>query len=432
MSDVLKDLPVISNNNNDKIGPVLDAQNTSLDNVLRLLIKDKYTKDTFKGITGFQGIVLRTVVDPTSFDYVQRTEVIKKENNNTVNPVKYKVWIPGPLYSIFVQPQTFDESPQDKALIDILPDFSTSNTLIDTLAPGDIVWVSFGNIDSFKDPVIQYSFSAIKNNSAGGTPNAAPRASEVFKSGPFPPNDTPVLAGDVAPSLKLNPLDAHWCIAPVEKAQKCVGNVETYNRIINQFGIGTNNDDTNFRYKPKSGETFCNIFVYDVCCAYGAKYPYWTDEAYNEEPRGNAIFYEGFTGNIKGGTRTQFGQPGNVQLSSVYAKTAFENNANKNYEWMKKFASKNGWRTVNAESAQISANNGFLTIGLLKGKPGKKEGGALGAGHAWIIRPTKSGAVEKGKIYVAEAGANCNNGHFFGTGNPTWTYYTIDCPENKS
>lgn len=180
----LQDLSVIANNNNDKIGPALDVQNTSLENVLRLLIKDKYTKDTFKGVTGFQGIVLRTIHDPSNYDYSQRVGVIKKQDGVVIPQTKYKVWIPGPLYSIFIQPQTFDETPQDKALIDVLPDFSIASNIFDVFAPGDIVWVSFGNIDSFKDPVIEYSFSPIKDNTVSANPNTSgnspPNPSQAF------------------------------------------------------------------------------------------------------------------------------------------------------------------------------------------------------------------------------------------------------------
>jgi hypothetical protein len=423
----ISDIPVIDTSVQDKIGPTLDSQHTSLDNVLNLLVKDKYTRDTFKGISGFQGVVLRVITEPKLFEYSSRTEILNpKETAQTTT--KYKVWVLGPLYSIFVQPETYDETPEDKLLIDALPDFSISKNIDSSLSVGEIVWVSFGNTSNFKDPIIQYTFFPTQQNTAGQSGENVGKPSGAFAGGPLPPNNTPVLAGNVPPSLQANPSANGWVISPVEKAQRCIGNVDTYNRIINQFGIKTGNQDSNYRYVPKIAngkpQTYCNIFVWDVCCAYGAKYPYWLNK------KGEVIFYEGFTGN-NGSNRTLFGQPGNVQLSSVYATDAFENNANGNYDWMINNASKNGWREVDAKGAQEAANKGFLTIGLLKGKPRESRGGALGAGHAWIIRPTPDGKVVDGAIYISQAGARCTNGQWWSPIKPIWKFYTVDCPENK-
>ena len=180
----INEIPIIDTSVQDKIGPTLDSQHTNLDNALRLLIKDKYTRDTFKGVSGFQGVVLRVIVDTKNFEYSSRTEILTSNNITT----KYKVWVLGPLYSIFVQPETYDETPEDKLLIDALPDFSVSKNVDTPLSPGEIVWVSFGNTSNFKDPVIEYSFfsslqaTATSTGINGGIPSQVTKPSNNFNN----------------------------------------------------------------------------------------------------------------------------------------------------------------------------------------------------------------------------------------------------------
>jgi LAS superfamily LD-carboxypeptidase LdcB len=183
----ISEIPIIDTSAQDKIGPTLDSQHTSLDNVLRLLIKDKYTRDTFKGVSGFQGVVLRVIDDTKKFEYSPRTEILKPKDSNNIT-TKYKVWVLGPLYSIFLQPETYDETPEDKLLIDALPDFSVNKNIETPLTPGEIVWVSFGNTSNFKDPVIEYSFfSSVQQTAAatginGGVPNQVTKPSNNFNN----------------------------------------------------------------------------------------------------------------------------------------------------------------------------------------------------------------------------------------------------------
>jgi LAS superfamily LD-carboxypeptidase LdcB len=176
----ISDIPVIDTSTQDKIGPTLDSQHTSLDNVLSLLIKDKYTRDTFKGISGFQGVILRVITEPRLFEYSPRTEILNP-NGSSQTTTKYKVWVLGPLYSIFLQPETFDETPEDKLLIDALPDFSISKNIDANLSVGEIVWVSFSNTSNFKDPIIQYSFFSTLKNTASSTGNNGGTAISVTK-----------------------------------------------------------------------------------------------------------------------------------------------------------------------------------------------------------------------------------------------------------
>lgn len=177
-------LPIIDNSSNEIVGPVLDSQTTSLENVLRLLIKDKYTKDTLSGVTGFQGVVLRAITDPRLLEYSNRTEATSITNKTLI---KYKVWVMGPIFSIFRQPKDFN----DYMAIEALPDFSTSREIGDRqLAPGELVWVTFGNNNNFKDPVIQYSYTDGPTGtvSQGAIPNPA-----ASPSGNFPINNPKIL-----------------------------------------------------------------------------------------------------------------------------------------------------------------------------------------------------------------------------------------------
>ncbi len=432
-----------------KVGPVLDTQNTTLENVLRLLIKDKYTPNILDGVSGYQGIVLRVINEKQKFEYSNRTEISTR--GGVVVP-KYKVWVPGPVFSIFRKPLTFDENPDDRLLIDLLPDFSAANTINRGLNVGEAVWVTFGNQSNFKDPVIEYAIIDVPN----GTATPPPVAAAGTPSGAFPPNQPPPTPSEIAsskslsalprdgkplgprptapPTMQGNPSDNKFAIYPVMKGDKCKGDPELYLKIAKQFDV-----ENNFRYAQTSlprteigpdgkyivvsryNQTYCNIFVWDVCCAYGAKYPYMVD---SKRPDSNPIFYEGFTGN-------NIGQPGNIPLSSVSNKTCFQGTALMQYNWMiyGNNAKKAGWRKVNVEEAQNRANQGFLTWGAFQ-EP---------SSHVWLVipDPERKPLDRKKGIFMAQAGARNVFGvyseiaKFSGWIGGKAHYWTVDCDSTQ-
>lgn len=199
---VLDDIPVIYNQQTDVTTPPIDSQHTTVENVLRLLIKDKYTPDTFKNAKGWQGVVMREVVNPKNFEYSTRTEVDKLKGPSYV-PKKYKVFLLNGPGLIFERPKTYDGTSEDTKIIDALDDYTTSPMFNGTLAVGSNIWISNEN---YRDRVIEYSFSPTVDKSVAQAPTPAsagainqtntPAPSAAFKS-PTLPKSGPVTLGKI-------------------------------------------------------------------------------------------------------------------------------------------------------------------------------------------------------------------------------------------
>ncbi len=137
-----------------------------------------------------------------------------------------------------------------------------------------------------------------------------------------------------------------------------------YDQVLNQFGVGSNP-----RYRPRGGNTYCNIFVWDATRAMGAEIPHWVD---------------------RNGNAARVGAPG-----------AWEMDANDTNRWLHNQGAANGWRRVSASQAQAHANSGAPAVVSWK-NPG-------GIGHIGMIRP---GTVTNRGPALAQAGRNnFNNGH---------------------
>ncbi len=139
---------------------------------------------------------------------------------------------------------------------------------------------------------------------------------------------------------------------------------ERYDQVLNQFGVGSNP-----RYRPRGGNTYCNIFAWDATRAMGAEIPHWVDQS------GNA--------------------------ARVGARGAWEMDANDTNRWLHNQGAANGWRQVSASQAQANANNGAPSVVSWK-NPG-------GIGHIGMIRP---GTITNRGPALAQAGSNnFNNRH---------------------
>lgn len=138
--------------------------------------------------------------------------------------------------------------------------------------------------------------------------------------------------------------------------------VTRYNDAINQFAVGVNP-----RYAKRNGNTYCNIFVWDVTRAMGAEIPHWVD--------GN-------------------GNPVGVGKGR-------ELSANGVCSWLKNHGARFGWKKVSAAEAQAAANQGKPVVSSWH-NPG-------GIGHVGIVRP---GEITDRGPAAAQAGAkNFNRGH---------------------
>jgi peptidoglycan hydrolase-like protein with peptidoglycan-binding domain len=139
---------------------------------------------------------------------------------------------------------------------------------------------------------------------------------------------------------------------------------ETYDRVIDQFGVGTNP-----RYERRNGNTYCNIFAWDVTRAMGAEVPHWV---------------------------RRDGSP-----AQAFERGAHEMNGNETARWLERHGSRYGWRRATAEEAQDAANGGRPAV-VARHNPG-------GVGHIAVVRP---GEITDRGPAIAQAGArNFNNGH---------------------
>ena len=154
------------------------------------------------------------------------------------------------------------------------------------------------------------------------------------------------------------PVDAPVQSQPGDRSRR------RYDQVLNQFGVGSNP-----RYRPRGGNTYCNIFVWDATRAMGAEIPHWVDR------NGNA--------------------------ARVGAQGAWEMDANDTNRWLHNHGAANGWRRVSASEAQAHANSGAPSVVSWK-NPG-------GIGHIGMIRP---GTVTSRGPALAQAGRNnFNNRH---------------------
>ncbi len=153
---------------------------------------------------------------------------------------------------------------------------------------------------------------------------------------------------------------------------------DAYNSVIDQFSV-----DNNPRYARREGNTYCNIFAWDVTRAMGAEIPHWVDGA---------------------GNPTGVGQ-------------GRELDANGGHRWLEQHGPRHGWREVSAAEAQALANQGHPTVASWN-NPG-------GIGHIAVVRPGEDNG--RGPA-IAQAGAsNFNNGHVRDSfGNAPVKYFVND------
>ena len=138
-----------------------------------------------------------------------------------------------------------------------------------------------------------------------------------------------------------------------------------YSQLINQFAVGHNP-----RYLPGDGNTYCNIFAWDVSRAMGAELPHWVDSS------------------------------GNIAVP--FAPNANEININGGVNWINDHGVPQlGWQRSNPQQAQDAANNGKTAVVMWKNT-------GSGHGHIAVVRP---GSMNGGPE-IAQAGRhNFNDGH---------------------
>jgi len=182
------------------------------------------------------------------------------------------------------------------------------------------------------------------------------------------------LAGDI---MLNRPIGAHtppWLSVLAwhrsSSASRCP---ERYDAVIAQFDV-----ETNQRYRRNAqarGETYCNIFVWDVTRAMGAEIPHWVSDGGNP----TSPFH------------------------------GHEMNANAVIDWLQARGCRHGWREVGPDEAQAHANRGAPAVVIWRNDSG--------IGHVAIVRP--GDATEAGPL-LANAGetnrSRTRAAHVFTTG----------------
>ena len=167
------------------------------------------------------------------------------------------------------------------------------------------------------------------------------------------------------PGGAILPVEAWRPATPAVKSYEDNRSPELYRAVINQFNV-----ETSERYRPgRNDSTYCNIFVWDVTRAMGAEIPHYTDPE-TGEPR----YY-----------------PDTKGAKSMGAIATDE--------WLQKYGQYYGWQEVDAETAQMHAN---------EGKPAVTSAGSLG--HVQIICPSRDGEYDPVRgVTVAQAGRIVTN-----------------------
>ncbi len=166
------------------------------------------------------------------------------------------------------------------------------------------------------------------------------------------------------------PSAASVAVNPHVKSDAYTRNAKLYRQVINQFNV-----ETNPRYavnKKGRGETYCNIFMWDVTRAMGAEIPHYVDPQ-TMEPK----YYPDTKG-------------------------AREMNANAIYNWLGTKGKEYGWKEVSPETAQQLANSGHPVV------TAKQNIG--GVGHVQVVCPSMNGGYDpRTGVTVAQAGSTLTN-----------------------
>jgi|GEM_PF-2395758 len=147
---------------------------------------------------------------------------------------------------------------------------------------------------------------------------------------------------------------------------------ENYYNVIAQFQV-----ETAARYQPNEGETFCNIFVWDVCAAMDTILPHF------------------FTADLMPASLDDYYYTGSANVRACFLEV-------RGIEY--------GWRVVEEKEAQQRADEGYPTIGVWKNPDAEADDNGVSSlrpsGHMMIVRPSPIGVpyrLRKGP-YIAQAG----------------------------
>ncbi len=167
----------------------------------------------------------------------------------------------------------------------------------------------------------------------------------------------------------VTPVAASKSCTPAITSNESNRSAALYRQVIDQFAV-----ETNPRYavnKKGHGDTYCNIFLWDVTSAMGAEIPHYVDAE-------------------TGAPRTYPDTKGAREMS-----------ANSIYNWLHEQGSDYGWFEVTPEQAQTLANQGRPVVTAFK---------KTGHGHVQVVCPSKDGQYNQERgVTIAQAGRILTN-----------------------
>lgn len=358
----------------DRSKPFIDIKTTTVDGVVREIITDYYLPNIVDGVNGFYGSVIEVIDDPSKFENGSGFSLLTSAKWLTAalgqifSPgqmeKRYKVRVPNlnsnltnPYSTIDKKIAGLDQARKDKILLHY-NEFTLSPTVNQTPVLGDIVFVTYGNLQTRTDGVIMYR--------VGPVPTAADLANSplggilrqfngLISGGLLGQNIPPAPPPPAGPAAELQQLDISIPVNAAIKGNPLNPNPDLYARVIDQFSV-----ENNPRYviRDVSGDfkkdTFCNILVYDVTRAMGADGGvYWLTNKREQIPEADH----------------------DISTNDKWKKDYRPQNADNMTSYLQSAAAKKrGWRQVTAIEAQIAANMGFCVI-------------SGGHGHVTVIRP---------------------------------------------
>jgi hypothetical protein len=175
------------------------------------------------------------------------------------------------------------------------------------------------------------------------------------------------LSGGMTGGSGIYPAEAWKPAIPAVVSTADQRSAAAYEAVIGQFDVENSKRYQNNKYG--NGDTYCNIFLWDVTSAMNAEIPHYVDRS-TGAPR-------------------------------AYPDTegAYELSANGISDWLERHGRQYGWVEVSAREAQAHADSGGPAITSWYNASG-------GSGHVQVVRPSGGGGYDEARgVAVAQAGA---------------------------
>lgn len=358
----------------DRSRPFIDVKTTTVNGVLKQIVTDYYLPNIVDGVSGFYGNVIQVLEDPNTFEngsalsLLNSATWLQKTLGQTFSSgqmeKRYKVRVPdidynkSNPYSVEDKKINSLTEQQKNNLLEFYNEYTLSPESSLTPVLGDVVFVTYGNLETRRDGVIKYRVGPVPTGyDIANSPIGGILARFAGISGSFLGSGSagiPTLPPTGAP-LQLQELNVTLPVDAAIRGNPLNPNLFLYSNVIDQFKV-----DTNVRYVSRNTygdskkETFCNILVYDVVRNMGVHGGlYWlTKDGLPIPEKEHSLSY-------------------NEKRKKGYV----EQSAPGQYNFLRGEKAKSiGWRQVTPIEAQVAANMGFCVV-------------SGGGGHVTVIRP---------------------------------------------